>query len=273
MPAAWKKHVKINPDDTDDVKAEKYKHNSMVISKKPYFFRYLYPELNKQYKQYENAYNIICKDMFGVKLKKLLADPNKTEAQRNLIRRYQKYSPLIVSNCVMNILCKEFEGIDFDIKFKKDGQNLLPLFENEGYVCDPEKLKVFRKAYQEFNNKKAMRVLDGMFPDREDGVAKEVYFAISDYLKDEIREKVYALQLAPKEVMFYVGQLSKGYSKFNWNFAWDLLGDNVVDIIDYGQTYAPVRSDNGTEYLGSMYELKDVRQIMELEEEELNYDD
>lgn len=273
LPASWKKHVKINPDDTDDVKAEKYKHNSMVISKKPYFFRYLYPELNKQYKQHENAYNIICKDMFGVKLKKLLADPNKTEAQRNLIRKYQKYSPLIVSNCVMNILCKEFEGIDFDIKFKKDGQNLLPLFENEGYVCDPEKLKVFRKAYQEFNNKKAMRALDSMFPDREDGVAKEVYFAISDYLKDEIREKVYALQLAPKEIMFYVGQLSKGYSKFNWSFAWDLLGDNVVDVIEYGQTFAPVRSDNGTEYLGSMYELKDVRQIIELEEEELNYDD
>ena len=73
--------------------------------------------------------------------------------------------------------------------------------------------------------------------------------------------------------MFYVGQLSKEYSKFNWNFAWDLLGDNVIDVIEYGQTFAPVRSDSGTEYLGSMYELKDVRQIIELEEEELNYDD
>ena len=35
LPDEWKKHVKVNEDDTDEVKAEKYKHNSMVICKKP----------------------------------------------------------------------------------------------------------------------------------------------------------------------------------------------------------------------------------------------
>ena len=267
LPAAWKKHIKVNADDTDVVKAEKYKHNSMVISKKPYFFRYLYPELNKQYKQYENAYNIICKDMFGIKLKRLLATPDKTNEQKTLVRRYQKYSPLIVSNCVMNILCKEFENIDFDIKFKRDGVNMLPLFENEGFVCDAEKLTVFKQAYREFNNKKSIRALDELFPDKETGAAKDVYFTISDYLKDEIREKVYALKLTPKEMMFYVGQLSKEYSKFNWNFAWDLLGNSVVDIIDFGPSFAPIRSDTGIEYLGSKYELKDVKHFSTEEDE------
>ena len=42
----WLKFESIDPDDDDATKAEKYYHNSLVISKKPYFFRYLYPELN-----------------------------------------------------------------------------------------------------------------------------------------------------------------------------------------------------------------------------------
>lgn len=269
LPAEWKKHVKINPDDTDDVKADKYRHNSMVISKKPYFFRYLYPELNKQYKLHESNYNIICKDMFGIKLKKLIASPNKTEEQKNLIRRYQKYSPLIVSNCVMNILCKHFEDIDFDIKFRRDGKNLLPLYEDCGYICDDEILKIFRTAYREFNNKKNVKMLDDLFAEHSAGTSKDVYFTIRDYLRDEIRSKVYALGLSSQETMFYIGCLSKEYSKFNWSFAWDVLGDNVIDVVEYGDSYVPVRTtdEDGIEYLGSKYKMKDVGIIIDDSEE------
>ena len=43
----WLKIWKIDKDDTEEQRKEKYYHNSLVISKKPYFFRYLYPELNE----------------------------------------------------------------------------------------------------------------------------------------------------------------------------------------------------------------------------------
>lgn len=33
LPKEWKKFIRINDDDTDAVKADKYKRNSMVISK------------------------------------------------------------------------------------------------------------------------------------------------------------------------------------------------------------------------------------------------
>ena len=66
LPKSWKKFEKIDPEDDDITKAEKYRHNSLVISKKPYFFRYLYPELNKKYKQYERSYNEVSRCMFGI---------------------------------------------------------------------------------------------------------------------------------------------------------------------------------------------------------------
>lgn len=258
LPSSWKKFVRVYPDDDDAIKAEKYKHNSMVICKKPYFFRYLYPELNKRFKQYENAYNVVCKDMFGLKLKKLMAKIDKTEAEKQFVRRYQKFSPLIVSNCTMNILCREFESLDFDIKFNDDSTTYLPLFEDAGFEVKPEILKVVKDNYRRFNNKKAIRIAESAFRDYEDEDLQEIYFNIADTVRDEIQEELYGLGLSPKELMFYIGALSKEYKKFNWGFAWEILDKDIVDLIPQGKTFAPVRDENGEEWLGEKYVLKDV---------------
>mgnify|MGYP003290754377 CR=1 FL=1 len=62
LPRAWKKFEQINEDDSPEEKTRKIKANAIVISKKPYFFRYLYPELNQKFKQFESSYNQISKD-------------------------------------------------------------------------------------------------------------------------------------------------------------------------------------------------------------------
>lgn len=258
LPAAWKKFEKINQDDTDAVKADKYKHNSLVVSKKPYFFRYLYPELNKKYKLYENSYNVLSKDMFGIKFKKLLAKTNKTEAEKMLVRRYQKYSPLIVSDCTMNVLCKEFENIDFDIKYNKSGAcNMLPLFEYE-YECDVKILSIFRDAYRKYNNKKSVKTLCSVFGDKCDDDIERLYFNVKDVERAEIKEMLFSLMLKPEEMLFYVGQLSKEYTKFNWGFVWDIMDDVIIYCIPQGQTIAPIRTEDGEEYLGQTYTLKTI---------------
>lgn len=258
LPVEWRKHVKVNEDDTDEVKAEKYKHNSMVICKKPYFFRYLYPELNKKFKQFENGYNIVSKDMFGIKFKKLLAKPDKTEAEKMLVRRYQKYSPLIVSNCTMNVLCKEFENVDFDIKFGKSNVNMLNLYQHEGFEIDPLILAKFRDAYRKYNNKKTVRALDDVFENKDEEDVKSIYNLVLDTAKEEIQEEVFGIGLEPKKMLFYVGQLAKEYTNFNWSFVWDIMDSIVLDGVAQGKSYAPVRSEDGTEYLGEKFVLKEV---------------
>ena len=258
LPVEWRKHTKVNEDDTDEVKAEKYKHNSMVICKKPYFFRYLYPELNKKFKQFENGYNIVSKDMFGIKFKKLLAKPDKTEAEKMLVRRYQKYSPLIVSNCTMNILCKEFENVDFDIKFGKSNANLLNLYQNEGFEVDTKIVAKFRNAYRKYNNKKTVHVLDDVFENKDEDDIKSIYNLVLDTAKQEIQEEIFGFGLKPKEMLFYVGQLAKEYANFNWSFVWDIMDSIVLEGVEQGKSYAPVRSEDGEEYLGEKFVLKEV---------------
>lgn len=257
LPKEWKKTVRINDDDTDAVKADKYKRNSMVIAKKPYFFRYLYPELNQQFKQYEDSYNMASKEMFGVKFKKLLVKPNKTEEEMNLVRRYQKYSPLITAPCIMNLLCKEFENVDFDINFNKGAVSMLPTFEDE-FEVDNDRYKQVKELYRKFSARKQVKVLESILenadlPNRDE--YDEIRFAAVDLVREEIREAIGGLDISSKELLFYCSQLSKEYRQFNWDFAWDILGDSIVDLIPRGRVEVPVKNETGFDYLGDRYVL------------------
>lgn len=258
LPSSWKKFVKINENDTDAEKAIKYKHNALVIHKKPYFFRYLYPELNKRFKQYENSYNLIAKDTFGIKFKKLLIKSDKTEEEMNLVRRYQKYSPLIVSDCTMNVLCKRFESIDFDIKFKESQVNMLPLFEDCGYEVNPAALKEIRECYRKYNNKRTVKLVESIFRDYSDDDIKEIYFNINEAIKIDIQQTLFSLGLDIKQIMFHIGVLSKQYTKFNWSFVWNMLEEQIIDLIPQGETTIAYKDEEGEEYLGQRYKLKNI---------------
>lgn len=268
LPSSWKKFEKIDPLDTDAEKALKYRHNALVIHKKPYFFRYLYPELNKRFKQYENSYNLISKDMFGIKFKKLLVKENKTDEEMNLVRRYQKYSPLIVSNCSMNILCKRLEALDNEIKFSHSKTNMLPLFENDGYEVKLHVLKVLRECYRKYNNRRSVHLVETALRDYDEDDIKEIRFNMNDVIKMDIQYEVSQLGLDIKETMFHIGVLSKEYSNFNWSFVWNIFEEQVVGVIPEGETVVAYKNDEGEEYLGQRYKLKNIFKKSEIEEGE-----
>ncbi len=261
LPKEWREFESISEDDSDEEKSAKYYHNSLVISKKPYFFRYLYPELNERFKKYENDYNIICKDMFGIKLKKLLAKKEKTPAESTIIKRYQKFSPLIVSNCTMNILCKCFENMDLDIKFNKNKPCMLPKFD---WLYDIEEFKFneIKNLYKKYNNKKSIKLISSIFTDnKNEEEITEIKFAEMDFIRDEIRENIYNIVSCDEEFLFYCWKISTEYKSFNWKFAWDVLGESILDCIEEGDCMVPVRDKDGTEYLGSNYSLEKVKKV------------
>ena len=252
-PWYFTKFVQIEDCDDDFTKEEKYYHNSLVISKKPYFFRYLYSELNKKYKQYENKYNEEAKALFGTKLKKLLAKPDKTEKEKIFAKTYHKFSPVINTNCTMNILCREFENIDFDIKWGKSNVSKLPHYDIETYIFNPDVMKQFRKMYQKWNNKKAVTYINSLFTEDDDRDYREAKFGVLDAIREELRQEYRKMQIAPMDALTYIYALSGGYKKFNWGFAWDLLNQDILSCISNKDALAPIEDERGFEYLGKHY--------------------
>ena len=64
--------------------------------------------------------------------------------------------------------------------------------------------------------------------------------------------------------------MSKSYNNFNWSFAWDIIPEDIIECIPQGKTFVPIRSENGVEYLGENYILKDISK--KDEEDFLEYD-
>lgn len=279
LPREWKKFEKFDDNDSPEERTRKIKANALVVSKKPYFFRYLYPELNQKFKQFENSYNQISKDMFGMKFKKLLKKENKTDEERMLIRRYQKYCPLITSPCTMNNLCREFESVDFDIKFSKDENDnkkpavsMLPTYE-EIYAdqYSQEKFAVVKKMYQEYNSKKQIRHLTSILldsPDADDMINdyKELRSSLYDLLIENLQTTLVSNNISGEEFLFYSHKLSTFYSSFNWGFVWEILAEQILKFIPSSEEcYYPVLSEEGEfEYLGRTYTLKNIAQKPEL---------
>lgn len=259
-PWYFRKFVTVSPDATEeDIKNARY-HNSLVIHKKPYFFRYLYPELNKKYKTFDNHYNEICKCLFQTKFKKLITKKELTKEETSFIWKYHKYVPLINSNCTMNILCRMFEKTDFDIKYSKDDYSMLPYIQD--YNIDENILIKIRDMYREYCNKKTVNYIKDIYSNCEEDDYKEIRFDIIDQKKEEIRDEIDSIGLSTLEILTYIKKLSGRYSKFNWAFAWDIIGEDILDCIEQKDAIAPVMVDkdvqNSKEYLGSYYILKTI---------------
>jgi len=281
LPREWKKFEKIEETDSQEEKIRKIRSNALVISKKPYFFRYLYPELNQRFKQFESAYNQVSKDMFGIKLKKLMKKEDKTEEEKNLIKKYQKYCPLITSACTMNNLCREIESVDFDIQFMKDKEtntkisnySALPTFEDKFKdIEEKDKYLLVKKMYQQYNSKKQIVYLTSLFTDVESFSVdnqgssrgfmndyKELRSNIYDSIVENLQQQLLENNISGEEFLYYSHKLSKTYSSFNWGFVWEVLADQIIKYIPSTQVLYPVLDPDGEyEYLGRRYSLKNI---------------
>lgn len=258
FPKSWKCWVNINKDDDDITKAEKYKYNSMVVKKKPYFFIYLYNTLMNDYKNYEKNFNSISFTHFGIPIKVLLRKKDHTEGEMNLLRKYRKYSPVLETECVMNILCKEIENIEFDIKYKPNCVSLLPEFASRDNI-DEIKINKLAEIYKEYKAQRKYKGIEtlitneGIQDEDMNDILKNVLYANRDEYKDAMLE----LFTSSQELFNHLVVVCE---RNNWSYdcIWDIVGDDIIDIIPYGNTKVIVEDKNGFEYLGNRYKVEEV---------------
>lgn len=110
-------------------------YTSIVADKKPYFMRYIYPRLMKDYNTYIKNSTRVCLREFGKSPDELMAMPYKELSSREAtyLKQYIAKMPVGMSDCVMNRICRKFEqrfdsaamrrtGLpDFDYSVMKSG--------------------------------------------------------------------------------------------------------------------------------------------------------
>lgn len=261
FPKEWRYWVKIDKDDDDITKAEKYKYNSMVVKKKPYFFIYLYSTLMKEYKAYEKNFNSISYKHFGMSIKDLLRKENRSEGENKLIRKYRKYSPVLETDCVMNNLCKEVESSDSDIKFHPSKISLLNEFADYSNI-DEEKLVTLMDICKTYKSEKQFRGFSAMI--ENEGIADDDVAEIMNQVlyghKDKYREKIKNLFSNTRELFNHLMMMCQR-KNINHDIVWDIMGDDIIDIIPVCNPTVLIEDDYGVEYLGHKYQLQEVDNV------------
>jgi len=116
IPSSWVNYQKIKDDDSEKDKELKNFSNSIMIDRHPYFFTYLYGGTRNKYNKHFKSYDITCQQRFGKTLNELRSAKRKTKEEHEFLTLYEKYSPVIDSDCVMNNICRYVESVNFKIK-------------------------------------------------------------------------------------------------------------------------------------------------------------
>lgn len=271
MPRSWYDyHANALPEGATEEDIARREFNlSILADKKPYFMRYIYPTLMKQYKSYMKNVETKCAREFRLSLDELLAIPpeERTEEQTSFIAYYEKRMPVGVGNCVMNRICRRFEE-EFDGKMKLwcDEPFDYRIMKSDAEYTDKQFAQV-KKIYDEHNEwmkefsirRKNERV------DQDDSVDMALWQKWFKERCAEINSNGYAIC----NIILDMCYRSSGSKEFVWDISSYYILSNLAKkhggVIRY-----PVRDDEGDfEYGGARFSMRDAEWKWEEAEEDL----
>lgn len=265
FPKLWKNWVKINKTDSEDMKSKKWFYNNLVAKKKPYFFIYVYDELKTEYKQYVRLKDRECRDIFGCKIRDLKDKVEKTQEEKNFIRSYYHKMPLTKTNCILNKLTWMIEDVEKKYKYIKrtsPNKELIDLYTNKEIEFNKKRYNQVTDICLKYNKALKSKVIQYTYEsfDGEEQDDDNVFIGIEN-LKDMVIEDLNKVCCNQSELTNYIVKLCyEDNLNVNRAVLFDLGSDGLVENIKNNSldSHVVVEDENGKEYLGKKYLLKDV---------------
>lgn len=223
MPKSW--HNRHEANNIED-EAERSLYRSIVADKKPYFMRYIYPALMKQYNTYIKNTNRNALREFQMTVSELEAMPEteRTDRQSEFLRYYHLSMPVGVGDCVMNRICKKFEDA-FDGYVGK--QNAETAFDyrimrsDEKYL--PKQYYAIKKLMEAYNRRVKNYIV---FADYERVDEFEAAYELSSMNMEFVKE---CAIICPNRSALCNIVLDLCYARNSTKlFAWSMCGADII---------------------------------------------
>lgn len=256
MPKYWYDKSACNklPSETNDQKYFKELCLNIVAENKPYFMKYVYPDLMAKYNKYLKDTNSKCIREFKISMVDLIQKPNKTIPEKEFIEYYKKLMPVGDNPCTINRIAWLFEDIfksylskyaktsEFDYSILKSGV--------EYSKNDYQKIAKIKseyddsvKYYQQLANKQRLD--------------KDEVSVNRNMMLLKFKSKCEEVCSNEKELCDIVIDLCYSSSKSK-QFAWDICGEVIIEnllekndnIINYPVL---VKSDGEFEFGGEQF--------------------
>lgn len=247
-------------------------YQDIVADRKPYFMRYIYPDLMKQYNKFVKNTNRNACVLFDMSVDELKGLPveKRTAEQVEFLRQYDIKLPVGTGSCVMNRICRKLESI-FDgsvVRFRKEKDEPFDYsIMKSGCSYSRSQFYAVKRLYDEYTKKLQMFKI---YSKRERVDPAESTLQISAMREDFINScsTVCSNRFTLCDIVLDMCYTRSSTKKF----VWDVCGDEIIENLlrrSGGLCSYPCRdSDGPITYGGERFSVKTIQ--MEVENESNN---
>lgn len=255
MPKEWHDRHAVNKIEDEHIKNF---YRSIVADKKPYFMRYIYPALMRQYNTYLKNTDRNALREFQLTVDELLKMQydELTERQREFLKYYHYRMPVGVHDCVMNKICRRFEDA-FDRHVGKHTASVkfdYHIMRNKSEYT-PRQYKAIQRLYTTYNKRLNSYAV---FADYE-RVDEYDSLATLSIINEEFRKECSIV--CPDQRVLCNIVLDMCYTKKSTKrFAWSMCGSEIIHnllLSNNNKIAFPTLNECGEiEYCGNKYTIE-----------------
>ena len=265
MPKIWHDRHTVNRIENEELRAF---YRSIVADRKPYFMRYIYPELMKQYNEYIRNTDRNALREFGLTVDELKALPDASDEQKEFLKYYDLRMPVGTNDCVMNRICRRFEeAFDGYVSRKTTDEPFDYTIMKSGQPYSTRQYNAILRLYEDYTSR-----LNGYaaYASRERLDEDESARALQ--VMNEEFERACAEACPDRETLCDI-ILDVCYSRSaTRRFAWSMCGREIIqNLLKHNDWMisVPVKNEDGdVEFGGERYGVVDVKVEPEEDEEE-----
>lgn len=258
MPREWHDRHSVNLIEDED---KRRFYRSIVADKKPYFMRYIYPDLMKQYNAYikNTEKNAVRELGIGMKELEAITVSELSERQKDFLRYYYSRMPVGTGDCVMNKICRRFEA-EFDGyvgKHSSQTQFDYTIMKSDAEYTQSQ-YNAVKKLYNDYCGHLRNYAVVSYYERFDD---EEISNTIYDMRQQFFRDCIIA---CPDEKALCNIVLDMCYKKSGTKrFAWDMCGKQILEnLLENNGNYIsyPVRDESGDiEYCGNRFSVETIK--------------
>lgn len=255
MPRLWyDRHAANKIEDP----AQRELYRKIVADKKPYFMRYIYPTLMKQYNTYIKNTERNALREFQMTVDELNEIPigQTTERQREFLKYYALRMPVGTHDCVMNKICRRFEE-EFDGYIGKHNSSVkfdyTIMRSNAEYT--PKQLATIKRLYDDYNKR---LVSYSIFADYERIDDCNSYATLSMMNEDFRKEcaKACPNSKALCNIILDICYKKSATKRFAWNMCGTEIIHNLLERTGGHISYPVVSKSGKLKYCGISYDIE-----------------
>ena len=257
MPKTWHDRHAVNKIEEED---QKNLYRRIVADKKPYFMKYIYPALKKEYNTYIKNTDRKALREFGLTVSQIQGVPKdeRTKEQEEFLRYYDIYMPVGTNDCVMNRICRRFEEEFNGIAGKLSSETK---FDYEIMKSDAEytvrQYYEIKKIYDTYNSQLQSFKTFASYEKADSYEMSKTIQALNDFF---IRE---CSVVCPNEealcnIILDLCYRKAGTKKFAWSMCGDVIINNLLKKNNYGVNYPVLDEEGDFTYCGNRFSMASV---------------